>query len=140
MIVVPIDGSNHSLNALEYAVKAAESFREKILLVNVQQVKDRNFYIDSPKMKPSDKVLEKEGETALQKAVDFLESKVEYDTKIRIGVPSIEIANEARDQNASAIIMGSRGNGPVVSQILGSVSYGVLHLSSCPVTIVPGRE
>lgn len=60
-----------------------------------------------------------------------------FETKVRIGIATIEITSEAKEQGARMIVIGTRGNGPVVSAVLGSVTYGVLHLASCPVTIVP---
>jgi len=46
----------------------------------------------------------------------------------------IEVADE---QDASVIVVGSRGRSAVRSAVLGSVSYGVVHHSTRPVLVVP---
>jgi nucleotide-binding universal stress UspA family protein len=56
---------------------------------------------------------------------------------VRIAVPKVEIANLAKERNASNIIMGTRGLGSVKSAFIGSVSLGVLQLAHCPVTMIP---
>lgn len=139
MIIVPIDDSSHSLNALDFAVSMAQKYDEILLLLNVQSKKETPL---SSKIGGGENLEEEKlayGEKQLQKATALVSGKAAYDTKVRLGIPSIEITKEAKEINATCIVMGSRGNGPVVSAILGSVSYGVLHLSPCPVTVVPGR-
>ncbi|UTW69132.1 universal stress protein [Anaerobacillus sp. HL2] len=76
---------------------------------------------------------EKKGIEVMREAVTKLNgSDVPFETKVRIGIATIEIASEAKEQQARMIILGSRGNGPVVSAVLGSVTYGVLHsILSC---------
>ncbi|MDG5789508.1 universal stress protein [Evansella sp. AB-P1] len=138
MIIVPIDGSTHALKALEFAISMANQYEEKLLLLNVQQ-KNGPHYAKEVIGKNEKRNKEVEGLHLLRDAIEQIDGKVSYDTKVRIGIPSIEISNEAKESKARCIIMGSRGNGPVVSAILGSVSYGVLHLSPCPVTVVPNK-
>jgi nucleotide-binding universal stress UspA family protein len=46
----------------------------------------------------------------------------------------------AEDERAQLIIAGSRGHSPWSSLVLGSVSHGLLHRSSCPLLIVPPPE
>ncbi|MGO4886466.1 universal stress protein [Anaerobacillus sp. MEB173] len=76
---------------------------------------------------------------ALQAAISLAEKEsLPFQTKIRYGVPSIEISSEANEGNYRCVILGSRGMGPVLSKF-GSVSYGVLHLARCPVTIIPAN-
>jgi nucleotide-binding universal stress UspA family protein len=46
----------------------------------------------------------------------------------------------AREHDAAAIVVGSRGLGGVKSALLGSVSSGVLHNTHLPVLVVPPQE
>lgn len=138
MIIVPIDGSTHSLSALDFALLMSKNYKEKLLLLNIQAKRDSsNEHTEEEQWY---QVKENNSKQQLKEAISLVKGKVDYSTKMRIGIPSIEITAEAKEIGATAIVMGSRGNGPVVSAILGSVSYGVLHLSPCPVTVVPSHE
>jgi nucleotide-binding universal stress UspA family protein len=50
------------------------------------------------------------------------------------------ILTEAEAVGATAILIGSRGLGPVKSVFLGSVSNGVLHRADRPVMVVPSAD
>jgi nucleotide-binding universal stress UspA family protein len=50
------------------------------------------------------------------------------------------LAQFAEDEGARLILAGSRGRSPWSSLVLGSVSHGLLHRSSCPLLIVPPPE
>ncbi|WP_416151114.1 universal stress protein [Salipaludibacillus sp. HK11] len=140
MIIVPVDGSSQSLNALDFAIMMAVNYQDKLLLLNVQPKREANFSVEVTDDEQWGQQVKDNAKRQLEEAIAFVEGKVPYSTKMRIGIPSIEITTEAKETHATSIVMGSRGNGPVVSAILGSVSYGVLHLSPCPVTVVPGQE
>ena len=43
----------------------------------------------------------------------------------------------ADEQDARAVVLGSRGRSGVRAALLGSVSYGVVHHSSRPLLVVP---
>jgi nucleotide-binding universal stress UspA family protein len=50
------------------------------------------------------------------------------------------LAQFAADERARLIVAGSRGRSPWSALVLGSVSHGLLHRSSCPLLIVPPPE
>jgi nucleotide-binding universal stress UspA family protein len=50
------------------------------------------------------------------------------------------LAQFAEDERARLIVAGSRGRSPWSLLVLGSVSHGLLHRSSCPLLIVPPSE
>lgn len=138
-IVVPIDGSEHSLKALDFAIKTVNSTGDDIILVNVQPRFEEPW---DPTKSDSEiqEVHHKIGEEQLQGAKEYLNKfNIPYTAKVRLGLPSIEICEEAKESGARCIIMGSRGRGPDVSKALGSVGYGVLHLTPCPITLVPAN-
>lgn len=47
------------------------------------------------------------------------------------------IAERARELGADAIVVGTRGHGPVAGLLLGSVTQRLLHIAECPVLAVP---
>lgn len=118
IILVPLDGSQASLKALSFAITTAKAFQDDLLLLHVIQ-DDHNYddvFIEAEKI--------------------LKETTITYTTKFRKGIPSIEIADEAKEQNVRQIIMGSLGMNPQVSYALGSVSERVIPLAPCPVTFV----
>ncbi|CAG5135437.1 unnamed protein product [Candidula unifasciata] len=54
--------------------------------------------------------------------------------------PGEEIRKAAVKENASLIILGTRGLGKMKRTLIGSVSEYVLHHSTCPVTVVRHPE
>jgi len=137
-IIVPIDGSAYAMKALKYAVPFAGAIGAEIVLLNVQPS------LNTPNVKrffSKEEIHEYQqqlGNEALAEAAAFMnETGRKYTAKIRIGVPDVEICNEAKERGAEGIFMGTRGRGPVRGALLGSVSYSVLHNAPCPVTVVP---
>ena len=46
----------------------------------------------------------------------------------------------ARDTGSVAVLVGSRGRGPVTATVLGSVASGLVHAGALPVIVVPDRR
>jgi len=137
-ILVPMDGSQHALRALEYAITLSRGLGDEIILLNVQphmETANVKRFFSKREIEEYQQQLAKE---AMEEAIKVAtQSEVPFSQKIRIGIPRIEICEEAQQENVRTIIMGSRGMGPVIGKFLGSVSYNVVHEAACPVTIVP---
>lgn len=139
--LVPLDGSESSLNALQFALTIVND-KDRVVLINVQRHEYEQFKLIGkiPKEEVEAFHLE-EGNKILDAAEEKIANKnIQVEKIVRLGLPSIEIAKAAKEFSAHTIIMGSRGMSPVVSNALGSVTYSVLHLAPCPVTIVPLAE
>lgn len=121
-IIVPVDGSKMSLEALKVAISFAEKTEDEILVLNVQSSHEALGLVAI-----------KEAETLLK------ESQVKYETKIRLGFPSVEIISEANSDDVKCIFIGKRGAGSTSGSTnkLGSVSNAIVDLATCPVVIVP---
>lgn len=57
-------------------------------------------------------------------------------THARVGDVAATLADSARELRCDAIVMGTRGLGPVQSLLLGSTALKVIHLADVPVTLV----
>lgn len=137
VILVPIDGSDSSLKALEFATALARNKDERIVILNVQPSFNtpgvRRFF------NPSDieQYQQELSAESMKAAIQYLQqASLPYESKLLYGIPAQEICRAANDYAASQIVMGSRGAGVIKGKLLGSVSYGVLHEAPCPVTIV----
>jgi nucleotide-binding universal stress UspA family protein len=62
-----------------------------------------------------------------------------FDREVRLGQPAVVLAENAAEQQAELIVVGSRGRGAWRSAALGSVSADLTRLAPCPVMIVPDR-
>ncbi|MFS0863745.1 universal stress protein [Fredinandcohnia sp. 179-A 10B2 NHS] len=137
-LLVPVDGSEHSIKALRYALSLATDRETEIVLLNVQpSYKTPNVkrFVAQEQIKEYQREL---SEAALEKALLVTDTfDIPVKTTLRIGDPGTEICSEAINIQATNIIMGYRGLGAIKRTVLGSVSYRVLHDAPCPVTIVP---
>ena len=57
--------------------------------------------------------------------------------EMRVGPPSREIVNYARQCSAGTILIGTRGRSQLVNMVLGSVTQAVIRDAPCPVLVVP---
>lgn len=64
----------------------------------------------------------------------------EVTTKTLRGRPASAIVNEARRTRADVVILGSRGQGPIASALLGSVAAEVVDRAPCPVLVARTSE
>lgn len=137
MILVPVDGSDHSKEALKEAIKMAKAFSAKILLLNVQPHYDTahtKIFFSKEEIRS---YAEELGEEVFKPYLPLLEEEgIPYEKKVEMGNPAERIVETAVKWKADYIVMGARGLGPLRGTLLGSVSYGVIHQASCPVLIV----
>ncbi|WP_157843236.1 universal stress protein [Bacillus sp. FJAT-42315] len=116
-IIVPVDGSDAALKVIPYATELAQAYGDDLLLLNIQAT------------------LKELGMPAITKASSMIDhSEYTVATKIRVGIPAIEIVTEAHDPNVRCVVMAI-GKGH--QEEIGSVSKQVLELATCPVMLVP---
>jgi nucleotide-binding universal stress UspA family protein len=150
-ILVPLDGSEHSLKALDVAIQVAKKFEGKITLVHVYSAAVRPVMVPEtttlpppmiPIMTPMEvsKVVEaarKAGSGMLADGAQKVKAEgVPVETILREGNTVQEIVKTAEEGRFDLIVMGARGIGKIRELLLGSVSDGVLRNAPCPVLIV----
>lgn len=132
-ILVPIDGSEHSINAIEQAISLAENQSIKLsflYVTNIQKISVDSYLLDE--------ILKSHhhmGENILKNAKEKVPSGIDAKTYLEEGTPSTTIVNFAKRNNVDLIIMGTRGLGSVQSALLGSVSHDVIHHATCSVML-----
>jgi nucleotide-binding universal stress UspA family protein len=139
-ILVGIDGSEVSLQALEKAVDLARQLGSEITVVSV---------INEMKMPFSAEFglwARESHENLIRKVLESLNSAIfiirenhpdmKVDARIEEGRPAKKIIEIADAEGFDLIVLGRRGNGLVDNLIMGSVSSEVVRTSHRPVLIV----
>ena len=141
-ILVPIDGSDQSKNALEYAVNLAVQMSSEIQLLTVVPpvfLPSYSFYVvKSTAVRDCKRELELSFDGVLKKALLYIDKKktgLKVSTKFEHGDPYKKIVKTAREGDFDLIIMGSRGLGGRIS-FQGSVSSRVIDEAPCPVLVI----
>jgi nucleotide-binding universal stress UspA family protein len=135
-IVWATDGSETADGALPFARALAELEHGSLIAVHAKEVFVGGRATGLPVM--SD---ENELETKIDRQVKELRLVgVDGTFELVSGMtsnPAHMIAQVARDVAADAIVVGTRGHGPIAGAVIGSVTQQLLHLAPCPVLAVP---
>ena len=136
-VLVPVDGSDNSLRALDAALLLSEKIgaevtaihvMEDIPILHIQSEKLLRELVDAYK-KETQQILSKCSDIATRKGLSIT-------TKLLQGNVGSTILDFCEREKYDVIIMGSRGMGKFKELVLGSVSNKVVHHSSCPVMII----
>lgn len=135
-ILVPIDFSDYSKNALKYSINFAKSFNAKLILI----------YVVEPMIYPADFSM---GQVAIPSTdVDFIKkaeeelnhlknteigNQVESEVIIKTGKPFMEINETAAEYDADLIIIATHGHTGVEHILFGSTAEKVVRKAPCPV-------
>ena len=121
----PLDFSDDSVNALDFAVSVAKKTDAEIMMINVIKTSRFDFF------KGVENVATKgDFETLMNKYGSF-SSHIQY--KIRKGKVYREIVEEAIESKAFLIIMGSHGVSGFEEVWIGSNTFRVVSEAPCPV-------
>ena len=140
-IVVPIDFSKTSKKALVYAVRMAEQFGSKIVLLNVVEPVATPDFACHPLMLETDKA--KSAAKARLEALcreAHLSAKMVDRILVRYGAPFAEITSAARTLKADLIILTTHGYSGLKHVFMGSTAERVVRHAPCPVLTVREKE
>jgi nucleotide-binding universal stress UspA family protein len=142
-VLVPVDGSENSLRALDFACsQIAHGKPMPLLLLNVQAANHSGVVKKYLSPELIEKFYQEEGDTALQSARTRLDNAgIAYTARVEVGDVAQAIARVAREQHCSQIVMGTRGLSAsglasISGLLMGSIATKVLHLTDVPVTLV----
>jgi nucleotide-binding universal stress UspA family protein len=137
-IVVGVDGSPHSQDALDWAFAEA-ALRHVPLTVLAVAPAPGSIWGISGALPASEETTEKVKHAA-QEMVDKAVSSDGQAVIVRSvsGVPADELIKSAED--ADLLVVGARGSGGFARLVMGSVSSQVAQHAHCPVVVVPGRQ
>lgn len=133
-ILVPIDGSEHSRHALQYALGLAQCQGAQVVLLH--SYGRIPMLIGGEAREELTKELREESGKLFEPFVATMrEAGMEPELVIREGRPENVIVEEARKGGYNLIVMGSRGLSDMEGVLLGSVAHRVLAAAHCPVLV-----
>ncbi|PWL44742.1 MAG: universal stress protein [Veillonellaceae bacterium] len=138
-ILVPVDGSNQSKEALRRAAFIARQFDASITLLSVvefgkvmsgiQQVSTGGYMPEH---------LTAGAEEMLKKMAKLVPEDIHVETEALLGDPAEVVVEEAEEEHYDLVVMGSRGLGKIKGIFMGSVSQQVVQECKCPVLVIHG--
>ena len=138
-ILVPIDFSPCSVNALRVAIGMAEPDGDLTLLHVVEEFIQAAVAAGMGTTDDLRARLKEQAEASFANVLEGIEtSNVEIEKMIVVGLPFVEILKIARDLDLPMIVMGIRGQSTPAEEILfGSTAEKVLRGTRVPVLCVP---
>jgi universal stress protein A len=137
-ILVPVDFSRDSLDALSAARDLAKQFGAELLILYV--IEPIHFMtvaeVYEEQRRSSDVELTRIG-------ADLRAAGQRFRILIKAGVPAHVIVDTARRSGAGMIVMGTHGRTGLAHMLIGSVAEKVVRTAGCPVLITrraPGKQ
>lgn len=130
-VLVPIDFSDSSINALSYGHRLATDLGAVTNILHVSKTDD-DRHDNQQQLQNLERSIDGDWGSDILKA-----SLVTSSYKVGEVVPSI--ISSAREANTEMIIMGTKGVSDNDSRRYGSISLGVVAEASCPVLLIPKK-
>ena len=140
-ILVPLDFSETAQKAVPYALKFAEQFGAKIILLGVIEPFVTPDFAAFPLVMEPEKVMRatKDRLDAFVKKAGIPAKLVEK-TLVRHGSPFLEITEAARTLKVDLIVITTHGHTGIKHVLMGSTAERVVRHAPCPVLVVRERE
>jgi nucleotide-binding universal stress UspA family protein len=142
-ILVPVDFSDHSRKALNYAIPFAEQFHATLHVL----------YVVEPTIYPADlsfgqvglpnleaELRSKSEQELVQLVAEMVGDRVLATAVIRTGLPFVEIIAFAREEDVDLIIVATHGHTGVEHILFGSTAEKIVRKAPCPVLVVRADE
>ncbi len=142
-ILVPVDFSESSRVALEYAAAWAKPFGAKIDVLHVWQAPAFIPLPSLPEASPADatlvEIVKKTAEQALERFVSEVQNRgvAVREAIAEPGSPAHTIVDVAKKGGYDLLVLGSHGHTGLAHALIGSVAERVVRHASCPVLTVP---
>jgi len=142
-ILVPIDFSGHSKNALKYAIPYAVQFNARLDLLYVVEptIYPADFSFGQVGFPNIEEELRKRGSEELNALLRTeIKGRIEAEAAVRTGKPFYEINEYARENGVDLIIIATHGHTGVEHMLFGSTVEKVVRKAPCPVLVVRNSE
>ena len=138
-ILVPIDFSEHSKNALQYAIPYAVQFKARLDLLYVVEptIYPADFSFGQVGFPNIEEELRKRGSEELNALLaNEIKGRVPASASVRTGKPFYEINEYASENGVDLIIIATHGHTGVEHILFGSTVEKVVRKAPCPVLVV----
>lgn len=140
-ILVPVDGSENSMSAVQHAISLANAFHSKITIVQVLTLDPyiAHEYLNSGESNP----LIERARTFIQDNLQTIYEKVVAETDVKIEIKLLEGESishtlaEAIEQYAiDLVVISSHGRSGLKKLILGSITQNLISELNVPIFVV----
>ena len=140
-ILIPVDFSDDSLNALAYARDLAVASAPELVVLHVIEpvyyAAPTDLYATSPNLALLLDEQRKAAKTQLARIAGGLEKKgVRVRTILKTGSPAQVIVDTAKSVKADLVVVSTHGRTGLAHMVMGSVAEKVVRGASCPVLTV----
>ena len=137
-ILVPVDGSDLSLQAVRFALRMAqEGLDAQVVLANVQEPATLYELVVAHDPQVIGDISAAAGAHTLAAAQALLDqAHVAYQCEVATGDPAHTLIDIVERYQCDLVVMGASGMSALRSAFLGSVSNEMLHAAGVPVMIV----
>jgi nucleotide-binding universal stress UspA family protein len=135
-ILVPVDFSDCSLDALEYAAVVAQQAKVSLLLLHVVEPVSYGLDFTLGHSRTREQVRETWTKRLEELAASLRVRQVPVESQLRGGLPADSILDSARTLPCDLIVMGTHGRRGISHAFSGSVAEAVLRKALCPVLTV----
>ncbi|MBI2890794.1 MAG: universal stress protein [Nitrospirae bacterium] len=137
-ILVPVDFSDHALNAVRVSEEIARRYRAKIFLLHVLVPLQFGVYMPHPRS--DEEILRQASQEAERQMRAFLkkirESGRRWTILYESGPASVRILEVAEKRKMDLIVIGSLGRTNLVDYLMGSTAENVVRRSKVSVLVV----
>jgi nucleotide-binding universal stress UspA family protein len=136
-ILVPIDGSDYSNRAAEYAIGISKAQGAEVVLVYVVDELVVDQFSSAAEKSAIEAQLKNDGQRATRYAEGLMEKAgVKSSSMLLKGRPFEQIVNTTKSFDIDLVVMGTYGRRGAERILIGSVAERVIEYSPCPVLVV----
>lgn len=132
-VVVGIDGSAHSADAVLWACEQADRLQDELLVIHAWEYPYR---VTADAVSRGADIARVDASIVMERALELARERAAGDVKGRIVEASAAEALITASDTADLVVVGSRGVGGFRSMLLGSVAHAVAVHATCPVAVI----
>lgn len=140
-ILVPVDFSECSTKALQYAIPLAKEHGASLtLLYVVQPIYVAGEFVGVDTVQTEAALCENGAKQLAKLCQEIVGNAVPAETVVRLGSPVTEVLEAAKSLDIDVIVISTHGRTGLKHILLGSVAERIVQRAPCPVLVVRERE